>query len=270
VAVLASRQMGPVTILRMGRNIGKWVFYYVHSFVLGEILIDTSTVYVADELKAELQGKKISAIINTHFHEDHTGNNRLLQEVMGAEIYAPPEALPHLAQPDTRQPLYIKLCWSRPEPSTGLPLGENIRVGDFTLQVIPTPGHSPDHVCLYEAQHRLLFSGDLICGERVKYLRADEDFHLLLASLKQLQGLEIDTIFCAVSGVFPNGNQVLQNKINFMENLQAEVLDQNRKGRSPARIRRQLLGREGMMYYMSGGHFAKQNLVNSILGMKNN
>lgn len=171
--MLEARQSGPVTVLRMGRNLGKWVFYYVHSFVLGETLIDTGSVYLADELMTELRGQKIATIINTHHHEDHTGNNHLLQQMLGAKIYAHPEALPHLSHPQTRQRLYLKLCWSYPEPSTGLPLSESITVGDYTFQVIHTPGHSHDHICLFEAQHKLLFTGDLYCGERVKYIRQD-------------------------------------------------------------------------------------------------
>lgn len=263
--MLESRQSGPVTVFRMGRNIGRRVLYYVHSFVLGEILIDTSTIYVADELLAALRGRQISTIINTHGHEDHTGNNRLLEQTFGARIYAHPLALPHLANPEMHQRFYIKMCWNRPDSSIGLPLGDCIKVGDYTLQVIHTPGHSPDHICLYEPEHKMLFTGDLFCGERVKYLRADENFKIILASLKRLERLEIDTIFCAVSGVVTNGGQVLQRKIDFMEKLQEEVRDLNRKGMSPAAIRRRLLGREGMMYYLSAGHFAKQNLVNSIL-----
>lgn len=265
--MLKASQSGPVTVLRMGRNVGKWVFYYVHSFVLGEMLIDSSTIYVADELASALQGREITSIINTHYHVDHTGNNRLLQATLGAKIYAHPEALPHIANPETRQPLYIKVCWSCPEPSTALPLEDSISVGAYTLQVIHTPGHSPDHICLYEPQHKLLFTGDLFCGERVKYLRADEDFKLLLHSLKKLENLDVETIFCAVSGVIRSGKSALENKIAFMENLQARVEELYRQGISPARIRRELLGREGLMFYASGGHFAKQNLVNSILGL---
>ncbi len=38
--------------------------------------------------------------------------------------------------------------------------GEMISTGKFDLEVIWTPGHSPGHICLYEARNQLLFSGD--------------------------------------------------------------------------------------------------------------
>jgi glyoxylase-like metal-dependent hydrolase (beta-lactamase superfamily II) len=38
--------------------------------------------------------------------------------------------------------------------------GEHIRLGDFDLEILWTPGHSAGHVCLYERERRILFSGD--------------------------------------------------------------------------------------------------------------
>jgi glyoxylase-like metal-dependent hydrolase (beta-lactamase superfamily II) len=38
--------------------------------------------------------------------------------------------------------------------------GETVSTGIFNLEIIWTPGHSPGHLCLYEPQNQLLFSGD--------------------------------------------------------------------------------------------------------------
>jgi glyoxylase-like metal-dependent hydrolase (beta-lactamase superfamily II) len=40
--------------------------------------------------------------------------------------------------------------------------GEIIRVGDFELELIWTPGHSPGHICMYEPNRKILFTGDHI------------------------------------------------------------------------------------------------------------
>ncbi len=40
--------------------------------------------------------------------------------------------------------------------------GERIRVGDFELDIIWTPGHSPGHIVFYEPNRKILFSGDHI------------------------------------------------------------------------------------------------------------
>jgi len=42
--------------------------------------------------------------------------------------------------------------------------GDIIPVGEYYLQCISTPGHAPDHICLYEPNHKILFSGDHILG----------------------------------------------------------------------------------------------------------
>ncbi len=55
-----------------------------------------------------------------------------------------------------------------------LPLGDadldgmpEVRFGRTTLQVIPTPGHTPGHVVLYEPQSKSLFTGDTLFRESI-------------------------------------------------------------------------------------------------------
>lgn len=43
--------------------------------------------------------------------------------------------------------------------------GDVLEVGPYRLTCIMTPGHSPGHVCLYEADHKYFFSGDHILGD---------------------------------------------------------------------------------------------------------
>jgi glyoxylase-like metal-dependent hydrolase (beta-lactamase superfamily II) len=55
--------------------------------------------------------------------------------------------------------------WMPVMPSVGQPTvlldgGERILAGDRSWEVVPTPGHSPGHVCLWSAADRILCSGD--------------------------------------------------------------------------------------------------------------
>lgn len=43
--------------------------------------------------------------------------------------------------------------------------GATITAGDYSLTCIETPGHSPGHLCLYDATKKLLFSGDHVLGD---------------------------------------------------------------------------------------------------------
>ena len=46
------------------------------------------------------------------------------------------------------------------EPDVKLQDGEVVRFGRWVLQAVWTPGHTPGHMCLYEPNHRLMFTGD--------------------------------------------------------------------------------------------------------------
>lgn len=266
--MLKRQEFNSVAIFRTGRSIGRMVLYYVHCFLIGDILIDTSTTYVGQELLTALKEQPLSFIINTHHHEDHTGNNLLLQQQHGAEIRAHPQAIPLMNKPcESRQRFYLRFLWNYPQPSQAIPIGDCFASDRHSFRIIHTPGHSPDHICLYEPKEKLLFTGDLYCGERVKNLRQDEDFDQILASLHLLTDLDVKTIFCSVSGAIPNGSQALARKIAFMEDLQSRVRIQHQEGQSPVAIRRQLLGKENSMFWLSNGHFSKQNLIDSILGI---
>ncbi|MGE5404039.1 MAG: MBL fold metallo-hydrolase [Candidatus Saccharibacteria bacterium] len=266
--MLEKRQTGPVTVFRMGRSIGGFVLYYTHCFLVGDVLIDTGTVYCRDELLKALEGCKISAIINTHGHEDHAGNNKVISERFGAEIYAHQDALPYLNNPRrVKQPFYIRTVWDYPEPSEGKALSDMFEAGKYSFRIIHTPGHTDDHVCLYEPNQKWLFTGDLFCGERVKYLRQDEDFTRMLYSLRHLAELEVSTLFCCVAGVVENGDQALRGKIKFMQDIWNRTWELYKRGVSPTKIRQRLLGSEGLMKWATNGHFAKQLTIQSLLGL---
>ena len=270
--MLKATQYGPIAVFRMGKHVAgnkRWVLYETHAFQLDYTMIDTGTVSVEDEWKSKLNEYRCSAIVNTHHHEDHIGNNRLFQEKYEVPIYAHPAALSFIKNPGSiRLQLYRKVVWGTPVSSHGSPIGDEIITARHTLQVIHTPGHSHDHICLYEPTNGWLFSGDIFCGKRLVYLRADEDFGPTLESLKKLAFLDIKTIFCGLKGVVENGAEALKSKIQHMEELKDKTLELQQKGLPPQKIRRRLLGYEDGMFYLSNGHFSKQNVVNSILGIK--
>jgi len=260
------KQNGPVTVFRMGRHVAKTILYPVHAFLVDETLIDSGARHVQESFSAEMKKRRIATLINTHHHEDHIGNNRLLRDRFSVTISAHPKALPYLENPmKLKLHPYQRWIWGRPEPSKGDPVGPSLDTGHFRLDVVPTPGHCADHICLHEVSQGWLFTGDLFCGRGFKYLRADEDYSAILDSLRRLSALEFDTLFCSLLGVVKNGKAALRRKIEVMEELKARTLKLYRQGRSPRNIRQNLLGREGGMRWVTGGHYAKQNTIDSIL-----
>lgn len=48
--MLKTKVYGDVTVIKTGRHFSRQVFYYVNCFLIKNTLVDTSTVYVAQEL----------------------------------------------------------------------------------------------------------------------------------------------------------------------------------------------------------------------------
>lgn len=264
--MLKQKQYQGVTVFKMGRSIGRATIYPVHSFLVNDVLVDTGTPFAQREFLKKLKERKVTKIINTHFHEDHIGNNRAIQKMFNADIYAHKESLPFISDPRKNYlRLYQRLTWKLPEKSRAKPIGDEILSNGYRLKVIESKGHSIGGVFLYEEDKKWLFTGDMFCGIKNIYQRSDENFNGMLNSLKSIARLNIDAVFCGLKGVIPDGGQALKRKVEFMGNLKQNTEKLYKEGVPPVKIKKQLLGREDMMFIVSGGHFSKQNIINSIV-----
>jgi hydroxyacylglutathione hydrolase len=100
---------------------------------------------------AERKGWRITHILNTHHHGDHTGGNREVQAATGATIVGPSYDADRI-----------------PGIQVQVSEGDTCAVGDATAQVFFTPGHTRGHICFWFAEANVLFSGDTLfalgCG----------------------------------------------------------------------------------------------------------
>jgi len=246
-----------------------FLLYPVYAFLVDDTLIDTGTNRADTEFLSALKNRSIAKIVNTHHHEDHIGNNAAIQERFGIPIFAHSKALPYLENPRLNKlHLYQRIVWKWPEPSKAEPIGSDIRAGNYHLEVIHSPGHTDDHICLYEPDKKWLFTGDLFCGTTFLYLRQDENYLQILETIKKLSHMEIETIFCSLKGAVPNGREALLKKIRKMETLRDDVLKLRDKGLKPQEIRQKVLGKEDARNLITGGHYSKQNTIDSILSGK--
>lgn len=95
----------------------------------------------------------IKHITETHIHADFLSGSRELAEVTGAKIYLSNEGGED---------------WQYEFPHIGLTNGDTIKVGNLTLEVIHTPGHTPESISFLLTDHPatdepvMIFTGDFV------------------------------------------------------------------------------------------------------------
>jgi len=272
--MLKKSQYGDVIRFDSSRTIAGRGYYWSTAYLIDDVLIDTGCAYSASELVDALNGRNLVGIINTHTHEDHIGANGLLQEKhKGLEIFAHPLAIPVLKNPNEEQPMefYRRMTWGIPRPSQAKPVqdGELIETEHYTFQVIYTPGHSADHICLYEHEHGWLFSGDLFVGGKDRATREGFDIWQVVGSLKRVVDLPMNILFPGCARIRENPKEAIRNKIQYLEETGSKVLELHQQRKSEKEIARTLFGGPMLVEAMTFGHFSRIHLVRSFLGSEN-
>ena len=130
------------------------------------MLVDPS--YAPDVLveRARAQRLRVTHILNTHGHADHTNGNAAAAARTGAPVAAHPDVPVPFDQP--------------------LADGQLLDIGTLRVQCLYTPGHCSDHVVFYETRYCLLLTGDLIFVGKVGGTTRDEDVATEWRSLQRV------------------------------------------------------------------------------------
>jgi hydroxyacylglutathione hydrolase len=135
---------------------------------------------------AERQGLSIAYVLNTHGHFDHVDANAAIVAATGAPLAIHPLDRP-LLEAEGGAAIFGLQGNPSPEPDRELQDGDEIEVGTLRFQVLHTPGHTPGHVCFYEADEGVLFDGDVLFRRGVG--RADlpgGNWNQLMNSIRQV------------------------------------------------------------------------------------
>jgi glyoxylase-like metal-dependent hydrolase (beta-lactamase superfamily II) len=130
-------------------------------------------------------GRRVTAIVLTHGHNDHITAAPALREATGAPIWFNPQdrMLWDVVHPDSA-------------PDGELAEGTTFDVAGTTLTALDTPGHSPGSTCLHAPDLRTVFTGDtLFCGGPGATGRSYSDHPTILESIRaRLLTLPRDTV----------------------------------------------------------------------------
>ncbi len=103
---------------------------------------------------------EVEYIIATHGHPDHVCGNGPIQQETGAKIIMHKADAEYFAQPEAKSFFSQLGLAESPEPDILVEDGDTIIIGNETLQVLHTPGHTPGGMCLYNAPD--CFTGDTL------------------------------------------------------------------------------------------------------------
>jgi glyoxylase-like metal-dependent hydrolase (beta-lactamase superfamily II) len=173
-------------------------------------------------------------VVNSHDHFDHRGGNQELAPHV-VDIAVHPAGLDgHAAAPADFYPTYRRAAsraaelferfaeldrsgpftltpdqhprplppldrWRIPAvaPTRGLADGESIELGDRTVTVLHTPGHSPDSLCLWDPETRTLLSGDTVLSAAYWAHQPGADVAVFARSLGRLAELPLHRVLVA-------------------------------------------------------------------------
>jgi glyoxylase-like metal-dependent hydrolase (beta-lactamase superfamily II) len=145
-------------------NPGPFTYRGTGTYIVGhgEVAVIDPGPDIAEHLEAilaALKGETVTHIVVTHHHSDHSPLSRPLAARTGAKVWG-------CAVRDLPAPGEVRLeaGYDRFVPDIPVCDGAVIEGAGWTLEAIPTPGHTSNHICYALAAENALFSGDHIMG----------------------------------------------------------------------------------------------------------
>ena len=189
-------QVSPMIRRVVANNPGPFTFKGTGTYIVGrgEVGVIDPGPDMEDHLAAILAataGERISHILVTHHHADHSPLSRPLAKATGAMIYGCAVA----ARPVEGE-VKLEAGYDDFTPDVSVCGGATITGAGWTLEAIPTPGHTSNHICYALTEENALFSGDHIMGWSTTVITPpDGDMGDYLRSLERIKARKFDILW---------------------------------------------------------------------------
>ncbi len=235
----------------------------VYVYVSDGLLVDAGPSRLARKYADFFWSQPIRQAVITHFHEDHSGNGPLLAG-LGIPVYVHRSAVPFYRE-KARLKLYRRIFWGMRGGFYAFPLDSAFHTERKRWRVLELPGHSFDHIALYDPQDGSVFTGDLFVTARTRLVMSSENVPQIIDSLRTLLQCDFQTLYCGHAGVVENGREMIRKKLAYLENLRGEVLALYQKGWSIQAINKKIFPKKAALTYISGGEWSSEHIVRSIV-----
>ncbi|MBA7650357.1 hypothetical protein ES703_58160 [subsurface metagenome] len=185
------------------------------------LLIDPGLTQFLPALIEEMQRdgidpKEIKLIANTHLHGDHCWANDAFKKLSGAEILLHPvqKQFGQAAAVQTSQFFGVSAVEFSEDR---LMDNDKLSLGETEIELIPSPGHSPDSICYYCPNDKVLICGDVIFSQntgRVDLPGGGAD--QLKASIERLSQLDIEYLLPGHMDIVV-GKENVKNNFEFVK-----------------------------------------------------
>ena len=141
-------------------------------------------------------------VLNSHTHDDHVGDNWQFESVYGMDTDftrqnargsradAQAEVAPDQICGNLPKGFDPKTYVTRPWKITSyMHDGDRIDLGGRTLEILATPGHTPDAISLLDRANGLLFTGDTYYPATIWLYRPETNFDAYDVSIRRLAAL---------------------------------------------------------------------------------
>ena len=186
----------------IANNPGPFTLYGTGTYVLGRgnvAVIDPGPPDPThiDSIVAATKGERITHVLITHTHMDHSPGCRLLREATDAQTYG---YGPHGAG-KIEQGVPVEEGGDMDfAPDVKVADGDVIEGDGWSVECVYTPGHTSNHICYQLREERALFTGDHVMGWSTSIVSPpDGDMKSYMASLRRLLERN-DTVYWPTHG----------------------------------------------------------------------
>lgn len=233
-----------VSVLRCGSVVDSFAVRTESWLVLIDTLVSREAMASALDLLPREDRSRPLLVINTHGDWDHVWGNGLFAgpdavlpaPILGSErtgrVMRSPDAAETLARKQAEDP--EEFATASIQPPTLRFAGEAaVDAGELTFHLLPSPGHTADHLAVWVPEIRLLFAGDA-AEAPLPWVTRGDDIPVLRASLRRLAALEpAQVLYCHAPG--RHDAALIMRNLRYFDDLEARC----RQATGPDAVKRE-------------------------------